>query len=138
MVDPGRVKPLRPAPARSGEVAPAVLQALLQPARAEVLAAGLKGLAHPNRLRLVAYLLLHGAQKVGDLVRELQLPQAAASQALATLRRAGQVQVRKQGGFRYYSAVHADLQLLLTCLARCCEHRQQEPSPTPRRRRQRG
>ncbi|MDY0061118.1 MAG: metalloregulator ArsR/SmtB family transcription factor [Myxococcota bacterium] len=115
-----------------------MLQGLLQPARAADLVAGLKGLAHPNRLRLVAYLLLHGEQKVGDLVRELQLPQAAASQALATLRRAGQVQVRKQGGFRYYSAVHADLQLLLTCLARCCEHRQQEPSPTPRRRRQRG
>ncbi|HSX01757.1 MAG TPA: metalloregulator ArsR/SmtB family transcription factor [Candidatus Saccharimonadia bacterium] len=64
-------------------------------------AAHLKALAHPLRLRIVE--LLEAMEvSVGALEDQLELPQAIISQQLAVLRRAGLVQVRRQGTAQLY------------------------------------
>jgi ArsR family transcriptional regulator len=59
---------------------------------------------------------------VGDLVRSLRVPQAAASRHLAYLRRAGLVEARRQGLWMHYSLARPKSRLhrrLLACLGSC-------------------
>lgn len=89
-------------------------------AQAEVLAQALKALSNPARLRIVALLAKNGERTVGDIAATLGYSQAATSQQLAALRLAGQVKVRRAGGFRFYDVSVPDLITLLDCLVRCC------------------
>jgi ArsR family transcriptional regulator len=79
----------------------------------------LKALGHPARLRIVAHLHCQGEKSVGDLGRELDLPQAALSQQLGILRMHGLVTVRRAQGFRFYSLAVPQTAQLLHCIATC-------------------
>jgi ArsR family transcriptional regulator len=80
-----------------------------------------KGFADETRLRIL-HLLTRGELCVCDLVETLKLPQSKVSRHLAYLRRAGLVQVRKQGLWKHYSLTKAQGKFhegLLTCLKGC-------------------
>ncbi len=61
-----------------------------------------KGLADPKRLMIINA-LRDGERTVGELVEELEVPQANVSQHLAVLREKGLVHARKDGQFVHYS-----------------------------------
>jgi ArsR family transcriptional regulator, arsenate/arsenite/antimonite-responsive transcriptional repressor len=81
-----------------------------------------RAVADPTRLRILN-MLRGGERCVCEIVDVLRCPQPKASRHLAYLRRAGLVNVRKQGLWAYYklapvrNAFHAKL---LDCLATCC------------------
>jgi ArsR family transcriptional regulator len=76
-----------------------------------------------ERLRLrILYLLRGGEVCVCDLVAVLAVPQPTASRHLAYLRRAGLVEVRKEGPWCYYRLAPTRSpfrRALAECLARC-------------------
>ncbi len=88
--------------------------------KVERMAETLKALGHPVRLRIMAYLAFRGEGTVSDLAKKLGLPQAIVSQQLARLRLSGQIRVRPDRGFRYYSLATRETASLLECLVRCC------------------
>jgi len=79
--------------------------------------------AFPDRTRLrILHLLQPGELCVCDLVKTLRIPQPTASRHLGYLKRAGLVDVRKQGSWNYYSvaAPRTPFQAkLLECLVSC-------------------
>jgi len=80
-----------------------------------------RAFADETRLRIL-HLLVRGEICVGDLVAILQVPQPTASRHLTTLRRAGLVEVRKQGLWRFYRLAQSGSRLqrrLLDCVASC-------------------
>ena len=79
----------------------------------------LQALGNPIRLRIVAWLRSHGETTVGDLARELDLPQSTASRQLGFLRLQALVRVRQDGGHRHYSLAIPELSDLIDCLAGC-------------------
>jgi len=87
--------------------------------RAAVLAAVLKTLGHPVRLRILALLLGREEGTVSEICAALGLSQAGASQQLAALRLHGLVGVRRDGGFRHYAVALPVVGDLIGCLARC-------------------
>ncbi|MGO8873350.1 MAG: TIGR03086 family metal-binding protein [Acidimicrobiales bacterium] len=72
-------------------------------------------LAEPNRRRLLE-LLLEGEKSVSELSATFDVTRSAVSQHLGVLARAGLVQVRREGRFRYYRADPAGLAELRTSL----------------------
>jgi DNA-binding transcriptional ArsR family regulator len=87
----------------------------LDAAKAERMAALLKAVAHPVRLKLLA-LLRNGEDNVSHLTEVLQAPQAAVSSQLAILRMNGLVAVRREHGFAWYHLDRERLGEVLTCL----------------------
>ncbi len=83
----------------------------------------LKFRAFSDRTRLrVLHVLLQGEMYVGDLVAILQLPQPRISRHLAYLRRAGLVNDRRSGLWKYYSLTTPTSEFhqnILSCLAKC-------------------
>ncbi len=66
---------------------------------------GLKALAEPTRLLILACLAKYGDLCVGQLVDALNIPQAGVSQHLRVLRYQGIVDVEREGQWAYYSLV---------------------------------
>lgn len=66
------------------------------------IAATLKALSDPTRLRIVS-LLRHGSMCVCDLVEALQTPQSKISRHLAFLKNAGWVESERSGKWMHYS-----------------------------------
>jgi ArsR family transcriptional regulator len=62
-----------------------------------------RGFADRTRLRILHLLRRQGEMCVGDLVATLRVPQPRASRHLAYLRRAGLVDVRRDGQWKHYS-----------------------------------
>jgi len=80
-----------------------------------------RAFADATRLRLLN-LLLEGEQCVCDLCAVLEEIQPKVSRHLAYLRRAGLVQARSDGKWKYYRTVHAPrgiAKTLLDCVASC-------------------
>ncbi len=80
-----------------------------------------RAFADRTRLRIL-HLLLDGELCVSDLITILRVPQAKASHHLNYLRRAGLVEVRKQGLWCFYRLSPAQTvfhQKLLECLGQC-------------------
>jgi len=80
-----------------------------------------RALADRTRLRIL-HLLLDGELCVTDLVEILRVPQAKASHHLNYLRRAGLVEMRKQGLWCFYRLCQAETPFqttLLDCLGHC-------------------
>ena len=79
--------------------------------------------AFSDRTRLrILHLLLSGETCVGDIVESLQAPQPRVSRHLGYLKKAGLVQVRKEGLWSYYSLAPAETSFqekLLECLENC-------------------
>ncbi|MCL4190278.1 MAG: winged helix-turn-helix domain-containing protein [Thermoguttaceae bacterium] len=82
-----------------------------------------RALSERIRLRILN-LLREGEVCVCDLVDVLQVPQPTASRHLAYLRRAGLVEVRKEGQWCYYRLAppqSAFRRALAECLVRCAD-----------------
>ena len=82
-----------------------------------------RAFADETRLRLL-HLLKTGETCVGDIVDTLELPQPTVSRHLAHLRRAGLIEARREGVWRYYRLASADTALhehLVACLDSCFE-----------------
>lgn len=80
-----------------------------------------RAFADPTRLRIL-HLLQDGEFCVTDIITILKVPQAKASHHLNYLRRAGLVEVRKQGLWCFYKLHPAETpfhQKLLECLGQC-------------------
>jgi ArsR family transcriptional regulator len=96
-----------------------VREAMLDERKVERAAGLLKALGHPVRLRIMAHLCCRGERAVGDLCRDLDVPQAALSQQLAILRLHGLVSVRRAQGFRFYSMAVPQTAQMLHCITTC-------------------
>ena len=81
--------------------------------------------AHPIRLRIID-LLSHGEACVGDIAVAAEVPQAIASQHLATLRQAGILSSTRDGQRVYYRLVRVELVKLLDCIRDHCQLHQSE------------
>lgn len=88
------------------------------PERAERVAAVLKAVAHPLRLRLVA-LLCQGDETVGALAERLGADPEIVSQQLRVLRDHGLVAAAREAGFARYRLAEENLRGLLHCMERC-------------------
>ena len=69
-----------------------------------------KMLADPSRLRIVFFLLNRAEMNVGDICDRLEQSQPAVSHHLALMKRAGLVQVRRDGKRTFYSLVRERFQ----------------------------
>lgn len=81
-----------------------------------------RALSDRTRLRILC-ILRGGETCVGDLVQLLDVPQPAASRHLAYLRKAGLVEVQREGLWAFYSLAKARgaFQVsLFKCLDACC------------------
>ena len=81
-----------------------------------------RAFADPTRLRILNLLQQREEICVCDLMSVLDLPQAKVSRHLATLRKAGLVDTRREGPWIYYRLTAADTPFhtkMLECLA-CC------------------
>jgi DNA-binding transcriptional ArsR family regulator len=87
-------------------------------ARIEELAAVLKGLGHPIRLRLVM-LLCTDELTVTELVDRLGIRQSLVSQHLSVLRMLGLLQADRTGGTATYSLREEGLRNMMQCLGAC-------------------
>lgn len=67
---------------------------------------GLKALAEPTRLTILALLAKYGELCVAQMVEATRLPQAGISQHLRVLKYNGIVNVAKSGQWAYYSVNH--------------------------------
>jgi ArsR family transcriptional regulator, arsenate/arsenite/antimonite-responsive transcriptional repressor len=96
-----------------------VTQALLSSEQADVLAARLKALAEPTRLRLVSLLATAsgGEVCVCDLTEPLGLSQPTVSHHLKVLQQAGLITREKRSTWAYYSVVPEALSGLAALIA---------------------
>lgn len=98
--------------------APPPLPVFADPARAERLAAVLKAVAHPLRLRIVA-MLCQADETVGGLAGRLGADPVIVSQQLRVLRDHGLVGAARDGGFARYRIAEENLRGLVHCMERC-------------------
>lgn len=89
---------------------------LLAPEEAERLAALMRAIAHPVRLRVLSFLRL-GEANVTQISERLGVPQAVISNQLSILRMNGVVNVRRGQGFAWYSINETRVLELLRCLS---------------------
>jgi ArsR family transcriptional regulator len=82
----------------------------------ERMAAALKVLAHPCRLKLVDVLQREGGMPVHGLMEELGQPQAATSQHLNQMRRAGLVKAIRRGKEVWYEIADPSVLTILDCI----------------------
>jgi len=88
-------------------------------AELERLAAVLRLLAHPERLRIVGRLERGGPAPVYELMRDLDHAQGALSQHLNHMKRAGLVQSERRGKEVWYSIADRRAVQVLHCM--CCK-----------------
>jgi ArsR family transcriptional regulator len=86
--------------------------------RAAHLAEVLKAVAHPLRLRIVAF-LCEGEANVTGLVEALGSPQPLVSQQLRILRAQGLVEATREDGFAWYRLGEPALRELVCCMEKC-------------------
>ena len=89
--------------------------------KCEQIAAILKALGHPIRLRMVA-LLCEGEQHVGALSEDLGIPQSVVSQQLGILRMRGLVAASREQGRAVYRLLEPRLRQLVECMEGCKTH----------------
>jgi ArsR family transcriptional regulator len=92
---------------------------LPEPAELARLAAVLRLLAHPDRLRIIGRLERGGAAPVHELMADLDQAQGALSQHLNHMKRAGLVQAERRGKEVWYSIADRRAVNVLHCM--CCK-----------------
>lgn len=99
--------PLRAAPLSTTQCCSPVVGQVISAAAAVTLAAGLKALAEPNRLRLVSLVAAHDGQEacVCDLTEPIGLSQPTVSHHLRILVEAGILAREQRGRWAYYRLV---------------------------------
>jgi ArsR family transcriptional regulator len=98
---------------------PSKCPGLPAPAALARLAAVLRLLAHPDRLRIVGRLERGGAAPVHELMADLGQAQGALSQHLNHMKRAGLVQADRRGKEVWYSVADRRAVKVLHCM--CCK-----------------
>jgi len=83
----------------------------------ERVAAALRVLAHPHRLK-IAELLMHRDLTVGELAAELGIPPNACSQHLNRMRACGLLAARRQGKAVHYRVTHPSALNVIRCIQR--------------------
>ena len=113
------MRAVKPVTVISRECCPAVLDAPLDADQAEQMAAALKVIADPARLRLVSILSAAetGEACVCELTDPLGLSQPTVSHHLKVLADAGLVSREQRGKWAYYRMVPERLELLRAALA---------------------
>ena len=101
---------------KKSTTAPACAPGELTIAYLERVARILKLLAHPQRLKIVEALDGAGPQPVYLLMEKLGLPQAATSQHLNLMRRAGLVEVQRRGRESWYTIADRRCLGILNCI----------------------
>lgn len=76
----------------------------------------LRLLGHPERLKILCYLLVEGELSVGELLGRIPLSGSALSQHLAKLRKEGLVGTRKERQTVYYRVTREDVSRILGTL----------------------
>lgn len=76
----------------------------------------LRVLAHPQRLRIVEILEAETEAPVHEIVARLGLPQAAISQHLNHMRRAGLLKARRRGKEVWYGIAEPSSLIILDCI----------------------
>lgn len=101
-----------------------ITDGVLDPAAAERLAAVLKALAEPTRLRLVSLIAGHegGEACVCDLTAPVGLRQPTVSHHLKILADAGLLERTQRGKWTYYRLIPAALEALAGAFARASPH----------------
>jgi len=97
---------------------PSTCAGLPAPAELERLAAVLRLLAHPDRLRIVGRLERGGAAPVHKLMDDLDCAQGALSQHLNHMKRAALVQAERRGKEVWYSIADRRAVQVLRCICR--------------------
>ena len=92
---------------------------LPEPEELARLAAVLRLLAHPDRLRIVGRLERGGAAPVHELMNDLGHAQGALSQHLNHMKRAGLLQAERRGKEVWYSVADRRAVRVLHCM--CCK-----------------
>jgi ArsR family transcriptional regulator len=82
----------------------------------ERMAGTLRVLAHPQRLRIVEILEAETEAPVHEIVARLGLPQAAISQHLNHMRRAGLLKARRRGKEVWYGIAEPSSLIILDCI----------------------
>jgi ArsR family transcriptional regulator len=82
----------------------------------ERMAGTLRVLAHPQRLKIVEMLQLKTEAPVHDIVTRLGLPQAAISQHLNHMRRAGLLRAVRRGKEVWYGIAEPSSLIILDCI----------------------
>jgi len=78
----------------------------------------IKIIGHPQRLRILEYIDLHGESTVGAIVEGTGGQQAAVSQHLNKMRLAGIISSRRDGKQVYYSGLADSAVTILNCMRR--------------------
>lgn len=81
----------------------------------ERVAAALRVLAHPQRLKIVE-ILLHQRLTVCELAAQLNLPQAAVSGHLTQMKANQLLTVEREGRAAYYRIVHPAARFIIDCM----------------------
>ena len=82
------------------------------------LAAVLKAMGHPIRLRIIAALAV-GEEHVNALAELLDTPQPVISQHLQVLRMGGLVETTRENGFAFYRLAEPKLRKIIDCMEQC-------------------
>jgi len=78
----------------------------------------IKIIGHPQRLRILEYIDLHGESAVSAIVTGVRGQQAAVSQHLNKMRLAGIIRARRDGRQVYYHSPSENALTILACLRR--------------------
>lgn len=81
----------------------------------ESVAAALKAVAHPARLKILN-LLVDGEQRVSELCRQLDLPQPYISQQLTILRNYGIITAKREGQQVFYRILNPHIRKVMDCV----------------------
>lgn len=76
----------------------------------------IKLIGHPQRLRILEFLDIHGESPVGTIVDGIQAPQGAVSQQLNKMRLAGIISSRRDGRQILYKIAAINAITILNCL----------------------
>lgn len=83
----------------------------------EIMAAALRVLAHPHRLKIVD-LLMDRDYQVGELAEILDIPPNACSQHLSLMRANGLLVSRRKNRAVYYRVSHRTARNIISCIRR--------------------
>ncbi|MFA6660398.1 MAG: metalloregulator ArsR/SmtB family transcription factor [Bacilli bacterium] len=76
----------------------------------------IKLIGHPQRLRILEFLDIHGESPVGMIVEGIKAPQGAVSQQLNRMRMAGIISCRRDGRQVLYQIAAVNAITILNCL----------------------
>ena len=87
------------------------------------MAAALKAIAHPDRIRILLALGCRKRLSVSELQAAVGLTQPMTSEHLSAMRAQGIIAPERSENKMYYSIVHTDVLKVIACVSRCADSR---------------